>query len=101
MKTPLQITYRQMASTEAVESYIRRRADKLEDFCDSLVGCHVNVEIPHRHKQHGYHYRVRVDMKLPGEEIVVANDSDASRTQEDLYAAIDDVFTRALRLLER
>lgn len=100
MQTPLQITFRGMTSTEPVERYVRTRADKLETFSDRITGCHVTIETPHRHKRHGRHHRIRIDMIVPGNELVVARDPTGRKDQEDLYASIDAAFDDAQRLLE-
>lgn len=100
MQTPLQITFRGVPSTEPIESYVRRRADKLERFFDRITGCHVMIETPHRHKRHGHHHRVRIDLIVPGDELVVARDPAERKVNEDLYASIDAAFDDAQRLLE-
>lgn len=100
MQTHLQITFRGMASTEPIESYVRTRADKLERFSDRITGCHVVIETPHRHKLHGNHHRVRIDLVVPGEELVVSRDPAERKVAEDLYASIDAAFDDAQRLLE-
>ena len=100
MQTPLQITFRNMTSSEPLESYVRTRADKLERFSDRITGCHVMIDRPHRHKRHGQHHRVRIDLVVPGEEIVVTRDPAERKGQEDLYASIDAAFDDAQRLLE-
>jgi ribosomal subunit interface protein len=100
MQTQLQITFRGMSSTESIESYVRSRADKLERFSDRITGCHVVIEIPHRHKLHGNHHRVRIDLVVPGEEIVVSRDPAERKVAEDLYASIDAAFDDAKRRLE-
>ena len=44
-------------------------------------------------------YRVRIDVSVPGNEIVVDRNPDAGRGHEDAYAAIDDAFSLAVRRL--
>ena len=95
MKIPLQITLRNIARSEAVEAAIRRRAAKLERYHRHIVSCRVVVEIPSRHRQHGKEFVVRLDIKVPGSEIVVNHDH-----REDLYAALHDAFHAARRQLE-
>jgi ribosomal subunit interface protein len=89
-----------MASSDAVEAYVRARASKLERFSDRITGCHVVVEIPHRHKLHGQHQCVRIDLIVPGGEIVITRDPSQRKVTEDLYASIDAAFDDAKRLLE-
>jgi ribosomal subunit interface protein len=100
MQTPLQITLRGIVRSEPIESYVRTRADKLERFSDRITGCHVMIEQPHRHKRHGRHHRVRIDLAVPGNEIVVTRNPDERKDQEDLYASIDAAFDDAQRVLE-
>lgn len=100
MEKPLQITFRNFASTEAIESYVRTRAEKLERLSERIIGCHVTIELPHRHKQHGRHYAVRIDLAVPGAELVVTRDPSERKEHEDLYASIDAAFDDAKRMLE-
>jgi ribosomal subunit interface protein len=99
MTLSVQITYRDLERTDAIDAYVRKRAQKLQTFATHIIACRVAVEAPHRHKQHGRHYRVRVDMAIPGAELVVARCPDVGREHEDPYAAIDDAFAHAGRQL--
>ncbi|MGH9739236.1 MAG: cold shock domain-containing protein [Candidatus Acidiferrales bacterium] len=71
MELPTQITFRNMESSENVKEWIRAEAGKLETFYKPITGCRVAVEIPHRHRRKGAVYGVRIDLTLPGGEIVV------------------------------
>ncbi|MBA2663033.1 MAG: HPF/RaiA family ribosome-associated protein, partial [Bradymonadaceae bacterium] len=44
-------------------------------------------------------YRVRIDMSVPGEELVVSRDPGSSQAHNDLYIAIRDAFNAAERQL--
>jgi ribosomal subunit interface protein len=98
MTIPLQISFHGVDRTDTIEDYVRRRADKLASY-GRITTCHVAIETPHRHKNHGRHYRVRVDLAIPGSEIVVDRSPDEGRSHEDLYASIDLAFETALRRL--
>jgi ribosomal subunit interface protein len=100
VKLPLQITFRGIQHSDAVEAYVRKRAEKLETFSLRITGCHVAVEAPHRHQQGGRHYRVRVDLTVPGDEVVVSHAPDEDPNNEDVYAAVDEAFDRVGRRLE-
>jgi ribosomal subunit interface protein len=95
MQLPLQITLRNIPKSEAVEAAIRKRAEKLDRYHRHIVSCRVVVEIPSRHKQQGKEFVVRLDIKVPGSEIVVTHDH-----HEDLYAALHEAFHAAQRRLE-
>lgn len=95
MKLPLQITTRNVSLSEAAADTIREKVAKLETFYDRIMACRVLVEAPHRHKQQGLHYNVRLDITVPGGEIVVRREPN-----EDLYVAIRDSFDAARRQLQ-
>ena len=95
MQIPLQITLRNIAKSEAVEAAIRKAVDKLDRYHRRIVSCRVVIEIPSRHKQQGKEFVVRLDIKVPGNEIVVTHDH-----HEDLYAALHEAFHAAQRRLE-
>ena len=60
MQTPLQITFRDMEPSAAVEANIREKAGKLEQFYDRIMSCRVVVEVPHGHQHQGRLYQVRI-----------------------------------------
>jgi ribosome-associated translation inhibitor RaiA len=100
METPLQITFRHMTPDPELEKIIRAQVDKLEEFFDKITGCHVTVEMPHRHHQHGNVYQARVDLIVPGAEIVVNREPGKGSEHTDPELAIRDAFAVADRLLE-
>jgi ribosomal subunit interface protein len=100
MQLPLQITFRDLPHSESIERHVRRRALKLDRFFERIMGCRVVVQVPHRRHQHGKRYHVRVDMTVPGNELVVARDPAKNLHHEDMHAAIDDAFDDAERVLE-
>ena len=61
---------------------------------------HVVVEAPHRHSHKGKMYHVRIDLSLPGREIVVGREPEQNHAHEDVYVAIRDAFNAAVRRLE-
>ena len=95
MQIPLQITLRNIPKSEAVEAEIRKRVAKLERYHRHIVSCRVVVEISSRHKHQGKEFVVRLDIKVPGSEIVVNHDH-----HQDLYVALHEAFQAAQRRLE-
>jgi len=95
MQIPLQVTFRDMEHSDAVETRIREKAEKLQRYYDRIMGCRVVVEMPQRHKHQGKLHSVRIDLTVPGAELV------ANHTQhEDVYVAIRDAFDAMSRQLE-
>lgn len=95
MQIPLQITIRDMEHSEALETRIREKMNKLEEFFKHIMSCRVVVEVPHKHHNQGKNFNVRIDITVPGNEIVVNRDH-----AEDVYVALRDAFSAAKRQLE-
>lgn len=95
MQIPLQITIRDVEHSAALETHIREKAKKLEEFCSHITSCRVVVEEPHRHHHQGKQFGVRIDIGVPGREIVVNHDHDS-----DVYVALRDAFATAKRQVE-
>ena len=100
MQTPLQITWRDIPPSPALEADIRSKAEKLEQFCDRIISCRVVVEAPHAHHHKGRLYRLHIDIKVPGHEIVVTRDPGEHQAHEDMYVSIRDAFDAARRQLQ-
>lgn len=112
MTTPVQITFRNISASPALEQEIRSRASWLEAFFPTIVGCRVVLEVPHRHRRHGRSLHVRIELSLPGEDVIVNHEPapdvmTASRKSDELdgrhkdeHVAIHDAFDVARRRLE-
>lgn len=95
MQLPVQVTYRGMESSAALENAVRGKAAKLEQFHPRLTSCRVVIEQPAHHKTKGKEFVVRIDLTAPGGEIAVNRDH-----AEDVYVALRDAFDAARRKLE-
>jgi putative sigma-54 modulation protein len=95
MQVPLQITLRGMETSAALQDSIREKALRLEHVFDRITSCRVAVELSRGVHQHAHPYSVRVDLKVPGDEIVVHRDNG-----EDAYTAVKEAFETARRRLE-
>lgn len=100
MQLPVDITFKDLDKSEALEARIREWVDKLERVYDRIVRCEVLVETPHRHHRNGRQYHVRVRLTVPGGEIVVSHDPGPDGAHEDAYVALRDTFNAARRQLE-
>lgn len=100
MQQPLEITFHNIDPSSSMEAEIRRRAQKLEQFAADIVSCRVTVEAPHKHHKHGRLFRVAVDVRLPGSEIVVNRGPSEHHAHEDVYVAIRDAFNAARRQVQ-
>jgi len=100
MQIPIQVTFRNLDQSDFIEAAVKEKAEKLEQFADTITSCRVIIEAPHKHHHKGVIYRVKVDLTLPGKEIVVNHHSDKHHEHEDVYVAIRDAFNAARRQLE-
>jgi hypothetical protein len=68
------VRFRRMRGTDALEADILERLERLETFCPSLVGARVLVELADRHHRDGNRCRVRIELSVPGEDVVVRHE---------------------------
>lgn len=95
MQIPVQITFRHLARSDALESLIRQRVASLGHFHPHIVSCRVALESDGRHRHKGRQFVVHIDLKVPGKEIAVDHQHD-----EDPQVAVREAFDAARRMLE-
>ncbi len=96
MQLPLQITFHGIDHSEAVEQRIREKVSKLEQFYDRITACRVTIESHHRNTSNLHHkgepFHIRIDLTVPGKELVVKRDPKDAHDHEDIYVALRDAF---------
>jgi cold shock CspA family protein/ribosome-associated translation inhibitor RaiA len=100
MILPLQITFRHMNPSPAMEARIRALAARFDNLGNDITRCHVIVERPEQHKHHGGLFDVTIDMTLGDAEIAIRGTHPADHSHEDPYLALHDAFRAARRKLE-
>lgn len=100
MQIQPQITFRHMQPSPALEAKIRQRIDLLEQYHNHLTSCRVVIELDHHHHHQGNLYHVRVDLTLPGHELIAGRESPKHQAYEDAYVAVRDAFDSLQRQLE-
>src|SRR6478752_5052739 len=83
-----QITYRGMQHSPALDAKIVELTGKLEEINPKITSCHVVVDEIDRHKAKGNLFEVRVDLHVPGREIVATH-----QENPDAYAALHSAFS--------
>lgn len=91
----LQVQSHGFEMSSEIREEIMRRAEKLNEFYAKISRCRVVVDLPHRHSRDGERYFVKIDMTVPGSEIVIKRQG-----HEDIYIAIREAFKTAKRKLE-
>jgi ribosomal subunit interface protein len=100
MKLPVEIVFKNLDPSVAIEAKIRERVEKLDVFYDQIMSCRVVVEAPHKHHHTGKLYRVLIDVTVPDDELIVSRTPDQHHAHEDVYVAIRDAFDAMRRQLE-
>jgi hypothetical protein len=116
---PTQITFRGLPTSAALESDILDGVDWLEQFSQDIVSCRVIVDQPHRHRQDGRLFHVRIELTIPGRGTIVVDrapglatagrngDTEAKRKESDsgeghrfAHVAVREAFETARRRLQ-
>ena len=100
MDLPIQITFRGMEPSDALEARIRERAQELTRFYDRIESCRIVVEAGPQHQHRGRLRHLVIHLVVPGGEVVVNRDPAEHHAHEDVYVAIRDAFDAARRQLE-
>jgi hypothetical protein len=112
----VQITYRNLSASPDTDAKIHERVSWLTRYYPRIVGCHVVVDVPHRHHRHGAGVHVRVQVMIPGDDVIVNHepavtvgvtedgaaepDGEKRRIQLEVDAAVQGAFDIARRQLE-
>jgi ribosomal subunit interface protein len=95
MKLPLEIVFRGLEPSPAIESVARDKAHKLEQFHHDIMSCRVDIEQQDKHKHQGRSFAVRIHVAMPGHELTV------DRVEhEDVHIALREAFDDMKRRIE-
>lgn len=100
MQEQLHLSFRNMSAPIGVEEQVHARIAELEQYSSHIVGCNVTVEPSNRRHHHGNLYHVRIELFVPGGEIVVRRDPPEHHAHEDVHVALRDAFDAAQRQLQ-
>lgn len=95
MDQDLRISFHNLPHSDAVEHDIRERVAKLEQYYDHLVGCRVVVESPARNAAGAASFAVKIELAVPGSDIVVKPDP-----RPEVGSAVASAFEIAKRRLK-
>lgn len=101
MKVGLEISYRDVEKSAAIETLIQDKMAKLERLCDYISSCHIAVEKIHDRPSYGSPYRVRLDLTVPpGHELVAESNPTDTNQYVNLDTVVRDAFSKAERQLK-
>lgn len=98
MTMPLQITFRNIVRTDAIELDIQERALLLQDCCEDVTSCRVIVEKGHQYFHGDQVFHVHIDVTVPGDEIIISRTS-GGKEDEGPHRSIRKAFDATRRRL--
>jgi len=101
MAIPVEISYRNLESSEFIEQKVKQRMEHLELICNEINRAHVVLGSPHHHKKHGNQYQVHIELYVPGTELNATRNVGAPKAHENFYVALRDAFDAMETQLKR
>ena len=107
-----------MNHSAAVVTRIEEEAGKLDRYFDRITSCRVVVEAPHAHHRRGDVFHIRIELGVPGKELVASHEpvartgakaqdeeptkkhSEIEEPHKNVYVAIRDAFKAMRRQLQ-
>lgn len=97
MTIPLQIHFRNLEPSAALERRIRRLAARLDEFSCHIMYCQVDIRTLPANQEHGDVVDVGINISVPGKDLVVRHAQNATQAREDAYHAVRESFRAARR----
>ena len=101
MQTPIEIAFRHVEPTEDIKTMVMEKADHLETFYNGITSYHVYIRAPHQSQSKGNLYEVTIEVRVPGDELVVHHNQNDVAEHEHLRVAIRDAFAAMAIELKR
>lgn len=99
MPSSLQISYRDVQHSEALDQLIAREAARLDKYYHRIVTCRVVLE--HAHKRAGAPFHARIVLSVPGEDILInREEAELEAAFKDPALAVRSAFKKAKRQLQ-
>lgn len=100
MPVLLDVTFRDMPSSDAVIAAAQRWANRLGKLDTRIERCSVVIDRPHQRHRQGAQFHIRIELIRPDRTISVARDAGLDGAHEDVYVALSDAFRAARRQLQ-
>lgn len=98
MTVPLEIHFHGLDKSDAMETRVREKFNKLQRHFDRMNGCRVVLEAPHRNTTKAKVFQVKIEISVKGgKPIIVNHEREGAHASEDLPLAIRDAFEAATR----
>jgi len=101
MQTPIEIAFKHVEPSEDIKALVSEKAGQLETFYDGITSCHVYIRAPHQSQRTGNLYEVTIEVRVPGDELVVRHNQNDVAEREHLAVAVRDAFASMATELKR
>jgi cold shock CspA family protein len=102
MQKPLELSFRNVAKSDAIEDLVRQKVDKLERLCRYITSCRVTIDQPQEHQRVGNPYQVLVEVRIPpGHDLVVKREPGESNMHDPLDVIVRDSFDAMQRQVKK
>jgi len=93
MQSPLELVFKNVAPSDEIKALVDQKAAHLETFYDGITSCHVYIRAPHGSQRTGNLYQVTIELRVPGNELVVRHNQSDVAKYEHLRVAVREAFT--------
>ena len=101
MDMPLELTFKNVEPSDEIKSLVAEKTAHLESFFGGINSCHVYIRAPHKSQRQGNLYEVTIEVRVPGDELVVRHHQNDMARHEHLRVAVRDAFASMERELKR
>lgn len=101
MQTPLELAFKNVEPSDEIKDLVAEKVAHLETFFDRITSCHVFIRAPHQSQRKGNLYEVTIEVRVPGDELVVRHHQKDVSEHEHLRVAVRDAFAAMDRELKR
>jgi ribosomal subunit interface protein len=95
MKPAVDVLYRDLESSPALNEMISKKLEKLNRYSDQIIHSRVVLDTPHNHKHKGKQFRASIEIDIKGHPIAIAQDN------ESIHLAVRDAFISAERKVKQ
>ena len=95
MKPAVDVLYRDLDYSPALNETITKKLEKLNRFSDQIMHSRVVLDAPHNHKHKGKQFRASIEIDIKGHPIAVTQDN------ESIHVAVRDAFNSAERKVKQ
>lgn len=95
MKPAVDVVYRDLDSSAALNNIITKKLEKLSRYTDQIVYSRVVLDTPHQHKNKGKQFRASIELDIVGHPLAVTQDD------QSIHVAVRDAFSSAERKIKQ